>query len=69
MTMPSTTYLVSLRMFEDTYYRATMAESMLNTPEMANLRNLARKRGFRVDLERMDTIEDMERFLDQLEVP
>ena len=61
-----TTFLVNLRMFDDTYYRTAMAEAMLNTPEMEGLRELAQAKGFRVDLERMSTIEEMERFLEQL---
>ena len=61
-----TLFLVSLRMFDDTYYRTAMAEAMLNTPEMEGLRRRAHAKGYRVDLERLDTIEDMERFLGQL---
>jgi hypothetical protein len=62
----TTLFLVSLRMFDDTYYRTAMAETMLKTPEMEGLRKRAHSQGFRVDLERLDTIEDMERFLGQL---
>jgi hypothetical protein len=62
----TTFFLVNLRMFDDTFYRAVMAERMLDTPEMRLLRELAQAKGFRVDLERMSTIEEMERFLEQL---
>jgi hypothetical protein len=39
---------------------------MLDTPEMRRLRESAISKGFRLDLERLDTIESMERFLEHL---
>lgn len=54
-------FLVALRKWDDTYYRTVVSE--LDTPELNKLRELARNRDFRVDCERLDTIEDMEDFL------
>lgn len=56
-------HLIKLMLYDDCYYKTVMAENMLNTPEMENLRKHAHKHGFRIDMERLDTIEGIEKFL------
>lgn len=55
--------LVKLMKWDDTYYKFVMAETMLGTPEMQNLRKMAHAHDFRLDLERLNTIEQTEKFL------
>lgn len=59
-----TMYLVKLKSFDDTYAKTYMAEGMLNTPEMKKLSAKARDSGFYIEVERLEEMEDLERFLE-----
>jgi hypothetical protein len=60
-------FMVELKMYGSTYMRTFMARRMLNTPEMQGLAKLADAKGFGLEITRVDTMEEIEHFLEQLD--
>lgn len=67
-----TTFLVELKTFDDTYYKTVVeVKGLITNPAQIvpeEVTELAHAKGFRVDISRLDTMDSMRTFLEQLEV-